>query len=47
MGRYDYLKKQKRKRKSKLKIFREVATLVVITLVIAGFVLQFVLYLKR
>ncbi len=47
MGRYDHLKRKEPKRKSKLKLFREIATVVVISMVIAGFIFQLIVHLKK
>ncbi len=47
MGRYDHLKAKQEIKKSKLKMFREIITVIVLALVISGFILQVVLQLKK
>ncbi len=47
MGRYDYLKAKKEIKKTKLKMVREIITVIVIALVISGFILQVVMQLKK
>ncbi len=47
MGRYDHLKAQRERKKSKLKMVREIITVIFLTLVISGFILQIILQLKK
>ncbi len=47
MGRYDHLKAKTEQKKSKLKMIREIITVIVIALVISGFILQVVMQLKK
>ncbi len=47
MGRYDHLKAKQELKKSKLKMVREIITVIVIALVISGFILQIVIQLKK
>ncbi len=47
MGRYDYLKAKKEIKKTKLKMVREIITVIVMALVISGFILQVVMQLKK
>lgn len=47
MGRYDHLKAKKEIKKSKLKMVREIITVIFIALVISGFILQIVIQLKK
>nr|WP_319569813.1 hypothetical protein [uncultured Draconibacterium sp.] len=47
MGRYDHLKVKKEIKKSKLKMVREIITVIVFALVISGFILQIVMQFKK
>ncbi len=47
MGRYDYLKAKKEIKKTKLKMVREIITVIVMAMVISGFILQVVMQLKK
>ena len=47
MGRYDHLKAKKEIKKSKLKMAREIITVIVFALVISGFILQIVMQFKK
>ncbi len=47
MGRYDHLKAKKEIKKSKLKMVREIITVIVFALVISGFILQIVMQFKK
>ena len=47
MGRYDHLKAKKEIKKSKLKMVREIITVIVFALVIRGFILQIVMQFKK
>lgn len=47
MGRYDHLKTNKEIKKTKLKMVREIITVIVFALVISSFILQIVMQLKK
>lgn len=47
MGRYDHLKTKKEIKKTKLKMIREIVTVILIALIISGFILQVVIQMKK
>lgn len=47
MGKYDHLKAKKEIKRTKLKMVREIITVIVFALVVSGFILQLVIQLKK